>query len=47
MYKTLIRPVAAYGADSWTTTKDIANQLATSERKVIGIMFGEIKVNEN
>jgi hypothetical protein len=47
MYKTLIGPVAAQGAESWTRNKDIAKQLATSDRKVIRIMFGGIKVNEN
>jgi hypothetical protein len=37
--------VAAYGAESWTTNKDTAKKLATSERKVIRMMFGGIKVN--
>jgi len=45
--KTLIGPVATYGAESWTTNKDIAKQLATSERNVLRIMLGGIKVNEN
>jgi len=31
--KTLRRPVATYGAAYWALSKDIAKQLATSERK--------------
>jgi hypothetical protein len=38
--KTLIRPVATYGAESWTLNKDIAKWLATFERKVLRRMFG-------
>ena len=45
--KILIGPLATYGAETWTTNKDIAKQLATSERKVLRIMLGGIKVNEN
>ena len=43
--KTLIGPVAIYGAESWTTNKYIAQQLATSERKVLRTSGGS-KVNE-
>ena len=32
--KTLITPVATYGAESWILNKGIAKQLATSERMV-------------
>jgi len=39
--------VAAHGAESWTANKDIAKELATSERKVIRKICGGIKVNEN
>ena len=35
------------GAESWTLSKDIAKRLATFQRKVLGIMFGGIKINEN
>jgi len=42
-YKTLIRPVATDGAQSWALTKDIAIWLAAFERKVLRRMFGRIK----
>jgi hypothetical protein len=45
--RTLKRPVATYGAESWILNKDIAKQLATSEGKGLRTIFGEIKVHEN
>jgi hypothetical protein len=39
IYKTFIRLVATYGAESWTLSKDIAKRLATFQRKVLGIVF--------
>ena len=45
--KTLTRPVATYGAQSWTLNKDIAKQLATSEIKVLRRMFWGIKAKQN
>jgi len=45
--KTFIRPVATYGAESWTLNNDIAKRLAIFERKVLRRMFGGIKANEN
>jgi hypothetical protein len=47
IYKTLIRPVVTYGAESWTLNKDIAKGLAVFERKILRRIFGTIKVNEN
>jgi hypothetical protein len=47
IYKTLIRPVVTYGAESWTLNKDIAKGLAVFERKILRRIFGAIKVNEN
>jgi hypothetical protein len=35
IYKALKRPVATYGAESWTLNKDIAERLATFGRKVL------------
>jgi hypothetical protein len=35
------------GAGSWTLNVDIAERLATFERKLLRIMFGLIKINEN
>jgi hypothetical protein len=34
-------------AKSWTWNKDIAKCVAALERKVLKIMFGGIRVNEN
>ena len=39
--------MATYGAESWMLNKDIAKQLATSERTVLKRMFGGMKVNRN
>jgi len=47
IYKTLIRPVATYGAESWTLNEDVAKQLATSERKGLRTISGGIEVYEN
>jgi hypothetical protein len=43
----VIRPVATYGAESWALNRDIAKRLAALKRKVLGRMFGGIKINEN
>jgi len=45
--KTLIKPVAIYGAESWTMNEDIVKWLAIFERKVLQRIFGGIKTNEN
>jgi hypothetical protein len=42
--KTLIRPVAKYGAESWALNEGIAKKLATFERKVLRRMCGGVKV---
>ena len=41
------KPVAIYGAVSWTMNINIAKRLAIFERKVLRRMFGGIKVNKN
>ena len=41
IYKTLIRTVAIYQAESWALNEDIAKRLATFGRKVLRRMFGE------
>ena len=45
IYKTLIRPVATYGAEAWTLTTKDATKLKTLERKVVRRIYGGI--NEN
>jgi hypothetical protein len=45
--KTLIRPVATYGADPWILNKDNAKRLAAFDRKVLRKMFGGIKAHGN
>lgn len=45
--KKSIRPLATYGAESWTLNKAIAKWLDAFDRKVLRRMFGGIKVNEN
>jgi hypothetical protein len=47
LYKTLIIPVATYGAESWAMHKDMTKRLADFEGKVSRRMFRGIKVNEN
>ena len=45
--KALLRPVATYGAESWTLNKNFAERLAACGRKLFRRMSGGIKVNEN
>jgi hypothetical protein len=45
--KTLIRPVATYGAESWPMSKNITKWLATFEKKVLRRLGGGIKGNKN
>jgi hypothetical protein len=45
--KALLRPVATYGAESWTLNKNVAERLAAFGRNVLRRMSGGIKVNEN
>jgi len=43
IYRTLIKPVAAYRAEFWTLNKDIVKWLATFEGRVLRRGWGELK----
>jgi hypothetical protein len=45
LYKTLIRPVLAHGAETWVLSKSDENILKVFERKVLRAIFGP--TNEN
>ena len=40
IYKTLIRPVAIYGAESWNTTAADEERLSVFERKILRRIIG-------
>jgi hypothetical protein len=43
IYKTLIRPIALYGSESWNTTSRDEEQLGVFERRVLRTIFGPLK----
>jgi hypothetical protein len=52
LYKTLIRPVVTYGAQTWTMTKKVEQALLIFERKILRIYGpkyedGECKIRMN
>jgi hypothetical protein len=46
IYRTLVRPVATYGSESWTLTTEEERALAVFERKVLRKIYGAVKENE-
>ncbi|PSN44642.1 hypothetical protein C0J52_07736 [Blattella germanica] len=47
IYKTLIRPIVTYGAETWTLTKSVSARFAVFERKVLRKILGAVKQGEN
>jgi hypothetical protein len=44
-YKTIIRPVVTYGAETWTLTSKMEKMLMTQERKILRKTYGPTKEN--
>jgi hypothetical protein len=45
LYKTNIRPVVTYGAETWTVTRKREKMLMTWERKILRKIYGPTKEN--
>jgi hypothetical protein len=43
IYRTLVRPVATYGSESWTLTMEEERALAVFDRKVIRKIYEPVK----
>jgi len=42
LYKTLIRPVLIYGAETWVISKQDEHRLSIFERKILRIIYGPV-----
>lgn len=47
IYKTLIRPVLTYGAETWTLTKADEQALMVHERKILRCIYGGICIGND
>ena len=43
IYRTLVRPVVAYGSESWTLAMEEERALAVFERKILRKIYGPVK----
>jgi hypothetical protein len=46
-YKTLIRPVIAYGSEAWEMNRCDENMLNIFERKILMNIFGAVREGEH
>ena len=47
LYKTLIRPVAIYGSESWNTNEEDERQLGVFERKMLRTIIGPMRISQD
>ena len=47
LYRTLVRPVVAYGSEAWCMTQRDEQTLLVFERRILRSIFGGIKVDNN
>ncbi|EFN60254.1 hypothetical protein EAG_03219, partial [Camponotus floridanus] len=47
LYKTIVRPVLCYNAETWTLSATDENNLRVFERKILRRIFGPVKDEDN